>query len=204
MPYQALTKRSAELLDLVEIKKSAKRKVGGYSRGMKQRLGIAQAMLNHPNVLFLDEPTSALDPIGRRDVLDLIGKLKEEATVFMSTHILSDVERVCDSVAIIDKGKLLVTSTVDELRHKYARSVFEIEFEEDDKQFVETIQSRPWFVKSERTANGNPTLRVTARDVGAARKELPHLIAASNLTLLRYDLAQPSLEDIFVEVVHGS
>ena len=204
MTYQALTKRSAELLDLVEIKKSAKRKVGGYSRGMKQRLGIAQAMLNHPNVLFLDEPTSALDPIGRRDVLDLIGKLKEEATVFMSTHILSDVERVCDSVAIIDKGKLLVTSTVDELRHKYAHSVFEIEFEEDDKQFVETIQSRPWFVKSERTANGNPTLRVTARDVGAARKELPHLIAASNLTLLRYDLAQPSLEDIFVEVVHGS
>jgi len=205
MTYPALTKRSAELLDLVEIKKSAKRKVGGYSRGMKQRLGIAQAMLNHPKVLFLDEPTSALDPIGRRDVLDLIGKLKEEATIFMSTHILSDVERVCDNVAIIDKGKLLVTSTVDELRHKYARSVFEIEFEEDDKTFVETIQTRPWFVKSERAAeNGNPTLRITARDVAAARKELPHLIAASNLTLLRYELAQPSLEDIFVEVVNGS
>jgi ABC-2 type transport system ATP-binding protein len=205
MTYPAITKRAAELLDLVEIKKSAKRKVGGYSRGMKQRLGIAQAMLNHPKVLFLDEPTSALDPIGRRDVLDLIGKLKEEATVFMSTHILSDVERVCDSVGIIDKGKLLVTSTVDELRHKYARSVFEIEFEEDDKSFVETVQSRPWFLKAEKAlTNGSPTLRVTARDVAAARKELPHLIAASNLTLLRYELAQPSLEDIFVEVVNGS
>jgi ABC-2 type transport system ATP-binding protein len=204
MAYPAITKRAAELLDLVEIKKSAKRKIGGYSRGMKQRLGIAQAMLNHPKVLFLDEPTSALDPIGRRDVLDLIGKLKEEATVFMSTHILSDVERVCDSVGIIDKGKLLVTSTVDELRHKYARSVFEIEFEEDDKSFVETVQSRPWFVKSEKAlTNGSPTLRITARDVGAARKDLPHLIAASGLTLLRYELAQPSLEDIFVEVVHG-
>jgi ABC-2 type transport system ATP-binding protein len=204
MTYPALTKRAAELLDLVEIKKSAKRKVGGYSRGMKQRLGIAQAMLNHPRVLFLDEPTSALDPIGRRDVLDLIGRLKEEATVFMSTHILSDVERVCDCVAIIDKGKLLVTSIVEELRHKYARSVFEIEFEEDDRSFIETIQSRPWFVKFEKAIpNGSPVLRVTARDIGAARRELPHLIAASNLTLLRYELAQPSLEDIFVEVVNG-
>ena len=204
MTYPAITKRSAELLDLVEIKKSAKRKVGGYSRGMKQRLGIAQAMLNHPKVLFLDEPTSALDPIGRRDVLDLIGKLKEEATVFMSTHILSDVERVCDCVAIIDKGRLLVTSTVEELRHKYSRSTFDIEFAEDGKAFVDSIQSKPWFVKSEKAiVNGAPTLKITARDVGAAQKELPHLIAASNLTLLRYELAQPSLEDIFVEVVNG-
>ncbi|APV44849.1 ABC-2 type transport system ATP-binding protein [Dehalogenimonas formicexedens] len=205
MTSGAIGKRAAELLELVELKKASKRKVGGYSRGMKQRLGIAQAMLNHPKVLFLDEPTSALDPIGRRDVLDLIGKLKEEATVFMSTHILSDVERVCDRVAIIDKGKLLVTSSVEELRRKYSRSVFEIEFDEDDKSFADALQAKPWFVKSEKAAvNGNtPLLRVTAQDVAAARKELPHLIAASGLTLLRYELAQPSLEDIFVEVVNG-
>ena len=204
MAYPYLDKRAAELLDVVELKKATRRKVGGYSRGMKQRLGIAQAMLNHPKVLFLDEPTSALDPIGRRDVLDLIGRLKEEATVFMSTHILSDVERVCDSVGIINKGKLVVTSTVEELRNKYARSVFEIEFEEDAAAFIDTVQSRPWFVKFEKAANGNPALRITARDVAAARKELPHLIAGSGLTLLRYELAQPSLEDIFVEVVQGS
>jgi ABC-2 type transport system ATP-binding protein len=202
MTYPAINKRAAELLEIVDIKKAARRKVGGYSRGMKQRLGIAQAMLNHPRVLFLDEPTSALDPIGRRDVLDLIGRLKEEATVFMSTHILSDVERVCDCVGIIDKGKLLVTATVDELRQKYARPVFEIQFEEDDKAFIEAVQSRPWFVKAEKAGvNGSSMLRITARDVGAARKELPQLIPGCGLTLLRYELAQPSLEDIFVEVV---
>ncbi|PPD57458.1 ABC transporter ATP-binding protein [Dehalogenimonas etheniformans] len=204
MTYPGINKRAAELLELVELKKASKRKVGGYSRGMKQRLGIAQAMLNHPRVLFLDEPTSALDPIGRRDVLDLIGRLKEEATVFMSTHILSDVERVCDGVAIIDKGKLLVTSTVEELRHKYSRSTFEIEFDEDGQAFADSLQSKPWFVKSEKeNVNGNPTLRITARDIGLARKELPHLIAGSGLTLVRYELVQPSLEDIFVEVVNG-
>lgn len=205
MDYSELRKRAAELLDTVELNKSGKRKVGGYSRGMKQRLGIAQAMLNHPKVLFLDEPTSALDPIGRRDVLDLISRLKEEATVFMSTHILSDVERVCDSVAIINEGKLVVTSTVEELRTKYARSVFEMEFAEDFAPFIVSLEKQPWFVKAETTViNSSPTARVTADDVAAARRELPRLIAGSGLTLLRYELTQPSLEDIFVEVVKKS
>ena len=90
--------RSDELLELVELKETAKRRIGGYSRGMRQRLGIAQALMNRPEVLFLDEPCSALDPIGRREVLELIKRLSAGATVFMSTHILSDVERVCDSV----------------------------------------------------------------------------------------------------------
>ncbi len=95
-----------------------------------------------------------------------------------------------------------MTATVDELRQKYARSVFEIQFEEDDKTFVEAVQARPWFVKAEKAGvNGSSMLRITARDVGAARKELPQLIAGCGLTLLRYELAQPSLEDIFVEVV---
>ncbi|MDV2988603.1 MAG: ABC transporter ATP-binding protein [Dehalogenimonas sp.] len=205
MDYRELKKRAAELLDVVELQKAGNRKVGGYSRGMKQRLGIAQAMLNHPKVLFLDEPTSALDPIGRRDVLDLISRLKEEATVFMSTHILSDVERVCDSVAIINNGKLVVTSTVEELRTKYARSVFEMEFAEDFAPFMVSLEKQPWFVKAERVvSNGAPTARVTTDDVAVARRELPRLIAASGLTLLRYELTQPSLEDIFVEVVKAS
>ncbi|AKG54085.1 ABC transporter ATP-binding protein [Dehalogenimonas sp. WBC-2] len=205
MTHPALSKRAAELLELVELKKAAKRRIGGYSRGMKQRLGIAQALLNHPKVLFLDEPTSALDPIGRRDVLDIIARLKEEATVFMSTHILSDVERVCDSVGIISDGRLVVTSTVDELRSKYARPVFEMEFAEDPASFITAIESLPWFVKAEQVLlDSIPALRVTASDVTVARRELPHLIAVSNLTLLRYELAHPSLEDIFVEVVRSS
>ena len=78
---------------------------------MRQRLGIAQALINRPQVLFMDEPTSALDPIGRREALELILRLKQTTTIFMSTHILSDVERVCDMVGIINKGKLLTVST---------------------------------------------------------------------------------------------
>jgi ABC-2 type transport system ATP-binding protein len=197
--------RVNELLEIVELKGAAKRKVGGYSRGMRQRLGIAQALVNRPHVLFMDEPVSALDPIGRRDVLNLILKLREECTVFMSTHILSDVERVCDTVGIINKGKLVTVSSVSHLQSKYAASVFEIEVEEDSSGLVRVLEARPWMVKIEKTTlNQTPVVRVQVKDVAAAKKELPGIIAASGLSLLRYELVMPSLEDIFMELVGGA
>ena len=121
-----IKKRTEELLELVELKKAGNRRTGAYSRGMRQRLGIAQALLNRPKVLFLDEPTSALDPLGRREVLNLILRLRENTTIFMSSHNLSDIERVCDMVGIVDKGKLITVSTVEALQKKYARSIFEL------------------------------------------------------------------------------
>jgi len=199
-----IKKRCDELLELVELKEAAKRRIGGYSRGMRQRLGIAQAIINKPEVLFLDEPCSALDPIGRREVLELIKRLSAGATVFMSTHILSDVERVCDSVGIIDRGKLITTSSMEELQRKYARSVFELEFEEDAAPLVASLQAVPWLAKAEQVeVNGSPTLRIQVKDINTAKRELPGIIAASGLTLLRYELTLPSLEDIFVELIAG-
>ncbi len=195
-------KRADELIEMVELKKAADRRVGGYSRGMRQRLGIAQALVNRPSVLFMDEPTSALDPIGRRDVLGLIERLAQTATIFMSTHILSDVERVCSMVGIVNKGRLLTVSTVDALREKYAPSVFEVEFLEDGSGFASSLRSVPWIVESKVVVgNGNQKLRVRASSVDKARKELPGLIAQSGLTLCRYELVVPDLEEIFVQIV---
>ena len=94
--------------------------IGGYSRGMKQRLGVAQALINAPRLLLLDEPTSALDPIGRREILEMIAALAGRTTVFFSTHILADVERVCDTVAILDKGRVVAQAGIDELRRATA------------------------------------------------------------------------------------
>lgn len=204
LSLKEISLRRDELLELVDLKEAAKRKIGGYSRGMRQRLGIAQALINRPRVLFMDEPTSALDPMGRRDVLLLIERLSKETTVFMSTHILSDVERVCDVVAIIDRGKLVTQSPVEELRQRYARSVFELEFEEDAGPLIAKLESMPWLTKMEMvTVNGAPALRLQARDIDKAKLELPKIVAASGLTLLRYELKLPSLEDIFVELVAG-
>ena len=196
--------RSEEMLDLAELKQAGNRRIGGYSRGMRQRLGIAQALMNHPEVIFMDEPTSALDPIGRREVLGLISRLKQDATIFMSTHILSDVERVCDMVGIINKGMLTAVSSVSELQNKYARSVFEMEFLEDSDGLIEAMSRVDWLSKPEFVPDhGHPIVRVAANDVGLAKKELPHLIYQSGLTLTRYEMVMPNLEDIFVNVING-
>ena len=204
LPSREVSVRRDELLELVDLEPAAGRRIGGYSRGMKQRLGIAQALMNRPRVLFMDEPTSALDPIGRRDVLLLIERLSRETTVFMSTHILSDVERVCDVVGIIDQGRLVTQSSVEELRRRYASSVFELEFEEDATPMAGRLEAVPWLISHEIvTINETPILRLRAGDVNRAKAELPALVAASGLTLLRYELTLPSLEDIFVELIEG-
>jgi len=199
-----IEKRCDELLELVNLKKASRRRVSGYSRGMRQRLGIAQALINKPKVLFMDEPTSALDPVGRREVLELVERLAEETTIFMSSHILTDVERVCDTIGIINKGKMITTSSVEDLRKKYARSAFEIELEGDTSALLRQLNSLDWVSESrQEKVNGLPVIRLLTDDVGQAKEELPRIIAASGLTLIRYELTVPSLEDIFVELVEG-
>jgi ABC-2 type transport system ATP-binding protein len=195
-------RRTEELLNLVNLGKDGNRRVGGYSRGMRQRLGIAQALMNNPKVLFLDEPTSALDPVGKREVLTLIQQLKTTATVFMSTHNLSEVERVCDMVGIIDQGRLITVAAVDTLQKKYARSIFEMEFFQDAAPFAQQLRQVSWLSEPRITVvNGTPVLRVKAVDIEIARQQLPVLISESGLTLARYELLLPSLEDIFVEIL---
>jgi ABC-2 type transport system ATP-binding protein len=114
----ALDERVAMLLDLAGLS-GVSQKIGGYSRGMKQRLGVAQALVNAPKLLLLDEPTGALDSIGRKDVLDMLASLRGRTTVFFSTHILADVERVCDTVAILDRGHVVAHAPIDELKARY-------------------------------------------------------------------------------------
>jgi len=131
LPAAERKARSRELLAQTGLEKSASRRIGGFSRGMRQRLGLAQAMFNHPEVLILDEPVSALDPLGRKEVLEMIASLHGTCTVFMSTHILADVERICDSVGIIDQGRLLLEATRAELLRKYTIPAFEVEVEHE-------------------------------------------------------------------------
>lgn len=203
LPGPEIKRRADELLEMVDLARAGGRRIGGYSRGMRQRLGIAQALVNRPRVLFMDEPASALDPMGRRDVLSLIARLRQTATVFMSTHILSDVERVCDMVGIVDKGVLITVSSMDDLRQRFTGSVFEMEFMEDPGPFRESLQKVPWLTGPEIVAHGGASvLRVKAADVDRARKELPRVIGESGLTLTRYELVLPTIEDIFMDIVN--
>ena len=115
-------KSVAQVIELVGLADSIDRRVGGFSRGMKQRLGLATTLIGEPQLLLLDEPCSALDPLGRREILDAILQLKSKSTVLFSTHILSDVEAVCDSVTVINHGKALYEGTVNGIRKSEEQS----------------------------------------------------------------------------------
>ena len=114
-PQKALEERIDEMLDLVDLADKADRQIKSFSGGERQRLGIAQAQVNYPDLLILDEPAASLDPLGRRDMLEVMSKLRKYTTIFYSTHILDDVQRVSDTVVILNKGKLVAQGPIEEL-----------------------------------------------------------------------------------------
>ncbi len=190
----ALEQRIESLLAMVGLARVQTR-IGGYSRGMKQRLGIAQALVNAPRLLLLDEPTSALDPIGRREVLELIASLRGRTTVFFSTHILADVERICDTVTILDRGTVVAGGPIDELKRRHATNRLLFQVEGSSTALTTKLRSRPWL---ETLEEKDGAVRVATRDVTTARREIVAEIAALQLGLIRFELEDPTLEEVFV------
>jgi ABC-2 type transport system ATP-binding protein len=202
MPSAGRSARVKELITLAGLEEAAKRRIGGFSRGMRQRLGLAQALFNHPEILFLDEPASALDPVGRKEVLEFIEQLRGQCTVFMSTHILADVERVCDTVGIIARGKLVTAAPREALLEQYANPVFEIEVdsqtESDIIPWSEALRQKPW-VKM--ISLQGLLARVAVSDIVIAKRELLATVIQAGLILTRYEIMRPSLEDVFLRLV---
>ncbi len=198
-PQKEISKRIDELLELVQLTDVTRRRIGKYSRGMKQRLGLAVALFNHPQYLFLDEPTSALDPQGRMDMLNLVEQLKNlEITVFLSTHILADVERVCDRVSILHQGEIRLTEDMNELRQKFIQPIFDLEVTGQLDAILTKFSGLDWVqdVKVE-----DSQLSVYVSDPEMAKYKLPEVIADFNLGLVSYKIRQITLEDIFVRMV---
>jgi ABC-2 type transport system ATP-binding protein len=173
-------------------------RIGGYSRGMKQRLGIAQALMNAPRLLLLDEPTSALDPLGRKEVLEMIDALRGRTTVFFSSHILADVERVCDAVAILNKGKLIVQSAIADLKAGAGIHHISVEVEGDVASLASSLRPAPWV--HDVTQNGS-LVRLSITDLQAALQTIPETIVSMGLGLRRFEVEEQSIEDIFVTLI---
>jgi len=189
----------AALLDRVGLGDTGRRTIGGFSRGMKQRLGLAQALLPQPAVLLLDEPASALDPAGRKEMLDIMSELRGDMTIFFSTHILNDAERICDEIGILHQGELLLQARRDALLSQFARPIFEVDVTPDDAPRLDELASRlsaqPW---AERVTVAGPRLRVSVRDVPAARRALLPMVA--DLAVLRVEMVGATLEDVFLQL----
>ena len=193
-----LNQRLEFLLGLAGLQ-GVRTRIGGYSRGMKQRLGVAQALVNAPRLLLLDEPTGALDPIGRKDVLEMIASLRGRTTVFFSTHILGDVERVCDTVAILDAGHIVARGGIDELRSRYGQQKVLVEVTEGADVLASDLEAAPWARSVRHGVDG--TIEITVDDLDRARRQIPAFVAARQLGLARLEAGEMGLEEVFVELV---
>lgn len=190
--------RAKELLSMVGLEDES-RKIRGFSRGMKQRLGIAQALLGNPALLICDEPTSALDPVGRKEILDILSAAGNETSILFSTHILSDVERICDHIAILNDGKIALQGPLEEVRGHFERNALLIHTEQQKLQELVGLCKTLPFVKSLDASGDSIILKVT--DIQKNGSELLGLLSQSHLPVLKYEVLEPTLEDVFLEVI---
>lgn len=182
-----------KLLELVGLS-SANKRIQGFSRGMKQRLGIAQALLHSPKLLICDEPTSALDPVGRKEILDILADVKKETTVIFSTHILSDVERICDNIAFLHDGKIALHGSLEQIKGTHIGTALELDFyKPEDAKKIHQLYTNGTFVN-------NVKLRYEKKNEKDVM-ELMKLLVEYQIPIQKIEMLEPNLEDLFLEVV---
>ena len=198
-----VNKLIGEVLELTGMTEGGKRRRKGYSRGMVQRLGIAAAIFDHPDLLILDEPTSALDPEGRAEVMNIIKLLSGTGcTILLCTHILSDVERVANRIGILCGGKLAVEGSIDEIMSRYGADCVEIQLTAPDAHAVELIKNSGI---SKNTDYFEASALITA-DVDSPEKgikEIMRLLADSDISVSSVRLARPTLEQVYLDITGG-
>lgn len=190
--------RSIDLLELVGISDAKNRRVGKYSGGMKQRLGIAQAIIHRPQLVMLDEPVSALDPFGRREVLELLEGLKKETTILFSTHILNDAEEVCDEILFLHNGEIVESGTMEDLRERHQQAKIDLIFHKKTAEMESAFKNHT--LTQSILVDGN-RISVFVTNVELARKEFLKLIFEKDWLLDKFEISSMTLEDVFMKVV---
>lgn len=200
-PKREVESRINETLDLVGLADKADRPTRGFSGGERQRLGIAQAQVNHPDLLILDEPAAALDPIGRRDVLAVMERLREYTTIFYSTHILDDVQRVSDSVVILDHGRKVADAATTQLLD--GGCIYQLTITGDVMAGSAALKKQPWVTEVVATAsNGVHSMSVTVSDQEAADSLLLRsILQVDEITVTAFGRKQYDLEEVFLRLV---
>lgn len=185
-------RRSAELLELVGLS-GEKHRIKGFSRGMKQRLGIAQALLNRPKLLICDEPTSALDPVGRKEILDILMAAREQTTVLFSTHILSDVERICSDAAFLNDGRIAVFGTLEQIRGMHHSEEFMVE--------TQRMEGVKLLLEAFPDCKVEGKTQLVFKNSENNMSDLLQFIAEKRISIQKIERLEPTLESLFLEVV---
>jgi ABC-2 type transport system ATP-binding protein len=202
-PRDKIEERIQETLQLVGLDDKADRPIKGFSGGERQRLGIALAQVTYPDLIILDEPTANLDHMGRRYVLEIMEKLREHATIFYSTHILDDVQKVSDTVAILNKGLLVVQAPIEELLQGSTSIVYTVVLEGFSDDVKRIVQSQDWVSRVEALEkNGRTTLKITVTEEKKAESELLRiLMSIPNIQVNEFGRNNVDLEDVFMKIV---
>lgn len=203
-PQKEIDGRVDEMLELVGLIDKADRPIKGFSGGERQRLGIAQAEVNYPDLLILDEPAASLDPMGRRDVLEVMRRIRKYATIFYCTHILDDVQRISDSVAILNKGELVTQGSIDELLTGAGSMIYSVTLKGDAEGAYPSIAALPWVSEIQVSQRGDQTVwEVGVTDETAAEDQLLSSLVSSGLKVADFGRKEYQLEDIFMNIVEG-
>ena len=204
-PQSEINKRVDEMIELVGLKGKADRPIKGFSGGERQRLGIAQAEVNYPDLLILDEPAASLDPQGRRDVLEVISRLRKYATIFYCTHILDDAQRVSNQVAIVNEGELITQTSIEELLVGTGDVIYSVTLKGDTQNAYAAVSQLPWISRIEVSQNGGGTTwEVSVTDETAAEDQLMGLLVSNGLKVSNFSRKEQNLEDVFLNIVERS
>jgi ABC-2 type transport system ATP-binding protein len=204
-PEEVIKQRVQETLELVGLAEKADRPIKGFSGGERQRVGIAQAQVNYPDLLILDEPAASLDPMGRRDVLEVMERLRKYTTIFYCTHILDDVQRVSDTVAILNHGELVAHGPIEELLASGEGLAYEVKLKGETESAYQNIMAQPWVSGIQSNIqNGVAHWTVNVSDPAAAETNLFRLLALDEgLIVTDFHPREHQLEDVFIRIVEG-
>lgn len=204
-PQAEIDKRVNEMIELVGLEGKADRPIKGFSGGERQRLGIAQAEVNYPDLLILDEPAANLDPQGRRDVLEVMSRIRKYATIFYCTHILDDVQRVSDQVAIVNQGELVTQASVEELLAGTGDVIYSVTLRGDTQGAYPQVNQLPWVSGIEANhEDGHAIWQVSVTDKAAAEDQLMGLLVSSGLKVSNFGRQEQNLEDVFINIIERS
>jgi ABC-2 type transport system ATP-binding protein len=204
-PQSEIDKRVNEMIELVGLEGKSDRPIKGFSGGERQRLGIAQAEINYPDLLILDEPAASLDPQGRRDVLEVMSRIRKYATIFYCTHILDDVQRVSDQVAIVNQGELITQAPIEELLAGTGDATYTVSLKGDAQSAYAQVTQQTWVSGIEVSIAGEQTSwQVSVTDKAAAEDQLVSLLISNGLKVSNFSLKEQNLEDVFINIVERS
>lgn len=190
-----IAQRVKEMIELTGLQVEQNKKIGALSKGYRQRVGLAQAMINNPKVLIMDEPTTGLDPNQLEEIRALIKKLGKEKTVMLSTHIMQEVEAVCDRVIIINKGEIVANDTTQSLKQNKVKQIIVVEFDNAiEEQLLKSITG----VELVSSIGGNK-YKIVATEERDIRKDIFNLAVEKNIGVLTLNKEEQKMEDVFKE-----